>query len=59
MFRAQDAYLTLGVANNSLWERMCGALDQPDLARDPRFDTADARRRRGMGSCADHTDSGE
>jgi crotonobetainyl-CoA:carnitine CoA-transferase CaiB-like acyl-CoA transferase len=39
VFRAQDAYLTLGVANNSLWERTCRALDQLDLARDPRFDT--------------------
>jgi crotonobetainyl-CoA:carnitine CoA-transferase CaiB-like acyl-CoA transferase len=43
VFRAQDAYLTLGVANNSLWERLCNALDRPDLVRDPRFDT-EARR---------------
>ncbi|HXH83335.1 MAG TPA: CoA transferase [Candidatus Tectomicrobia bacterium] len=39
VFRASDAYLTLGVANNSLWERCCGAMDRPDLARDPRFAT--------------------
>jgi crotonobetainyl-CoA:carnitine CoA-transferase CaiB-like acyl-CoA transferase len=39
VFRAQDAYLTLGVANNSLWERTCRALDRGDLVRDPRFDT--------------------
>jgi crotonobetainyl-CoA:carnitine CoA-transferase CaiB-like acyl-CoA transferase len=39
VFRAQDAYLTIGVANNSLWERFCGALECPELARDPRFDT--------------------
>ena len=39
VFRAADAYLTLGVANNSLWERCCTALERPDLARDPRFDT--------------------
>jgi crotonobetainyl-CoA:carnitine CoA-transferase CaiB-like acyl-CoA transferase len=39
VFRAQDAYLTVGVANDSLWERFCGAIGQPDLARDPRFDT--------------------
>jgi crotonobetainyl-CoA:carnitine CoA-transferase CaiB-like acyl-CoA transferase len=39
VFRARDAYLTIGVANNSLWGRFCGALGRPDLARDPRFDT--------------------
>jgi formyl-CoA transferase/CoA:oxalate CoA-transferase len=43
VFQAQDAFLTLGVANNSLWERCCGALGRPDLAKDPRFDT-EARR---------------
>jgi crotonobetainyl-CoA:carnitine CoA-transferase CaiB-like acyl-CoA transferase len=37
VFRARDAYLTLGVANNSLWGRCCGALGRPDLAQDPRF----------------------
>jgi crotonobetainyl-CoA:carnitine CoA-transferase CaiB-like acyl-CoA transferase len=39
VFRAQDAYLTLGVANNSLWHKTCRAIDREDLARDPRFDT--------------------
>jgi crotonobetainyl-CoA:carnitine CoA-transferase CaiB-like acyl-CoA transferase len=39
VFQAQDAYLTLGVANNSLWEKTCRALGRPELARDPRFDT--------------------
>ena len=39
VFKAQDVYLTLGVANNSLWERTCRALDREDLIRDPRFDT--------------------
>jgi crotonobetainyl-CoA:carnitine CoA-transferase CaiB-like acyl-CoA transferase len=37
VFRAADAYLTLGVANNSLWERCCGAMERPELARDERF----------------------
>lgn len=37
VFRAADAYLTVGVANNSLWERFCQALDHPELARDARF----------------------
>jgi crotonobetainyl-CoA:carnitine CoA-transferase CaiB-like acyl-CoA transferase len=39
VFQAQDAYLTLGVANNSLWEKTCRALGREDLIRDPRFDT--------------------
>jgi crotonobetainyl-CoA:carnitine CoA-transferase CaiB-like acyl-CoA transferase len=38
VFQAQDAYMTLGVANNSLWDRMCRAIGREDLARDPRFD---------------------
>jgi crotonobetainyl-CoA:carnitine CoA-transferase CaiB-like acyl-CoA transferase len=37
VFRAADAYLTLGVANNSLWQRCCAALERPELARDERF----------------------
>jgi crotonobetainyl-CoA:carnitine CoA-transferase CaiB-like acyl-CoA transferase len=43
VFRAADAYLTLGVANNSLWERCCEAMEHPDLARDPRYATETAR----------------
>ena len=43
VFKAADAYLTLGVANNSLWERCCAALERPDLARDPRFATEASR----------------
>ena len=39
VFKAADAYLTLGVANNSLWKQCCAALDRPELAGDPRFDT--------------------
>jgi crotonobetainyl-CoA:carnitine CoA-transferase CaiB-like acyl-CoA transferase len=39
VFKAADAYLTLGVANNALWKQCCAALDRPELAGDPRFDT--------------------
>jgi formyl-CoA transferase/CoA:oxalate CoA-transferase len=39
VFRAADAFLVLGVANNSLWTRCCQALGRPELAADPRFDT--------------------
>ncbi|HXG04490.1 MAG TPA: CoA transferase, partial [Candidatus Binatia bacterium] len=43
VFRAADAYLTLGVANNSLWKQCCTALGRPDLADDPRFATEASR----------------
>jgi crotonobetainyl-CoA:carnitine CoA-transferase CaiB-like acyl-CoA transferase len=39
VFQAQDAYMTLGVANNSLWDRMCAAIGREDLAKDARFDS--------------------
>ncbi len=39
VFQAQDAYITLGVANNSLFERMCRAIGREGLAKDPRFDS--------------------
>ena len=43
VFQAQDAYITLGVANNSLWERLCRALGREELAKDPRFDSEASR----------------
>ena len=43
VFKAADAYLTLGVANNSLWERCCAAMERPDLIKDPRYATEAAR----------------
>jgi formyl-CoA transferase/CoA:oxalate CoA-transferase len=43
VFKAADAYLTLGVANNSLWERCCAAMERPELAKDPLYAT-EARR---------------
>ena len=43
VFKAADGYLALGVANNSLWERCCAALERPDLAKDPRYATEAAR----------------
>jgi formyl-CoA transferase/CoA:oxalate CoA-transferase len=35
--------VTLGVANNSLWQRCCAAIERADLAADPRFDTETRR----------------
>ena len=43
VFKASDAYITLGVANNSLWERACGAMDRRDLVGDARYATEGAR----------------
>jgi formyl-CoA transferase/CoA:oxalate CoA-transferase len=43
VFKASDAYLVLGVANNSLWERCCAALERPDLVKDPRYATEASR----------------
>src|SRR5258708_18958108 len=39
VFKASDAYLALGVANHSLSERLCAALEPPDLAEDARYPT--------------------
>ena len=41
--RARDGWINLGVANDSLWARYCGAIERPDLRDDPRFATAPAR----------------
>jgi crotonobetainyl-CoA:carnitine CoA-transferase CaiB-like acyl-CoA transferase len=43
VFKAADSYLALGVANNSLWERCCTALERPDLVKDPRYATEASR----------------
>jgi crotonobetainyl-CoA:carnitine CoA-transferase CaiB-like acyl-CoA transferase len=39
VFTAADGYVTLGVANNSLWQRCCSALERPELATDSQYDT--------------------
>ncbi|MBN2051780.1 MAG: CoA transferase [Spirochaetales bacterium] len=38
-YRAADEYIIIAVGNDSLWESFCGALEQPELAHDPRFTT--------------------
>ena len=43
VFKAADGYLALGVANNSLWERCCAALERSDLAKDQRYATEASR----------------
>jgi len=43
VFKASDAYVVIGAANDSLWERCCAALDRPDLAKEPRYATVASR----------------
>jgi crotonobetainyl-CoA:carnitine CoA-transferase CaiB-like acyl-CoA transferase len=43
VFKASDAYLVIGAANDSLWERCCAALERPDLAKEPRYATVSSR----------------
>jgi crotonobetainyl-CoA:carnitine CoA-transferase CaiB-like acyl-CoA transferase len=43
VFKAADSYLALGVANDSLWERCCAALERPDLVKDSRYATVASR----------------
>ncbi len=50
VFQAADGYLTVGVANNSLWTRFCQGIGHPELATDARFDT-EAEARRAAATC--------
>ena len=43
--RAADGWLVVGVGSQEMWRRFCAALDQPELAGDPRFATGEARLR--------------
>jgi crotonobetainyl-CoA:carnitine CoA-transferase CaiB-like acyl-CoA transferase len=43
VFKAADAYLVIGAANDSLWERCCVALERPELAKEPRYATVASR----------------
>lgn len=36
-FKAQDDYLIIACASESLWERLCEVLEMPELHDDPRF----------------------
>jgi crotonobetainyl-CoA:carnitine CoA-transferase CaiB-like acyl-CoA transferase len=36
-FQTADGYLVLGAASESIWKRLCPALDRADLTDDPRF----------------------
>lgn len=36
-FSTQDGYLVVGAASEGNWQRLCQAIDKPELANDPRF----------------------
>jgi len=38
-YETADGYLNVGCANQKLWLELCEAIDRPDLAADPRFET--------------------
>ena len=38
-FAAADGHIVVAVGNDGQWERLCGALERPDLAADERFRT--------------------
>ncbi len=37
VFQAADGYLAVAVGNDGQWQRLCAAVERPDLAADPRF----------------------
>jgi len=39
VFKTEDSYISLVVANDTMWRRLCKALGVEDLAVDPRFQT--------------------
>ncbi len=44
-FKAADQYIIVAAANQKLWERLCLALEKPELNEDHRFKTNDLRTR--------------
>lgn len=45
-FECADGYLALAAVQDHHWERLCAAIDRPELAEDERFATVEARRER-------------
>lgn len=43
VFRTADGWLSVTAIRDREWLALCGALERPDLAADPRFTTADGR----------------
>jgi crotonobetainyl-CoA:carnitine CoA-transferase CaiB-like acyl-CoA transferase len=42
-FETSDGFVNIGAANEKQWQNLCRALDTPDLAFDPRFNTMAGR----------------
>lgn len=42
-FQASDGWFIVGVGSQDLWRRFCEAIERPELAADPRFDTNERR----------------
>ena len=42
-FATKDGFVNIGAANEKQWQNLCRALDMPDLAFDPRFNTMAGR----------------
>ena len=42
-FKTSDAYVNIGAATQGTWERLCEAIERPDLLDDPRFATNASR----------------
>jgi formyl-CoA transferase len=45
VFRCRDGSLIIQAANQRLYQRLCRAIDAPELIDDPRFATSETRRR--------------
>jgi crotonobetainyl-CoA:carnitine CoA-transferase CaiB-like acyl-CoA transferase len=43
-FEARDGWIVVACAKERFWERLCRAIDRPDLLEDPRYAGFDARR---------------
>jgi len=52
-YAAADGWLVIGAGSEDLWRRLCAALEQPELAADPRFATnaARVRHREALDAC--------
>ena len=44
VYRCRDGSMIIQAANNRLYQRLCRAIDAPELIDDPRFSTSDLRR---------------
>lgn len=43
IFPAADGWVAIGCPEDGFWVHLCAAMDRPDLARDPDFETSSAR----------------